>query len=85
MTKGGREAKRRVLHIDVSLRGSGIVYEPGDAFGVYCPNREEEVAYALSLLEPTLPEGASADTLLSVRWLSYAIYCHVGSKPMPKL
>ncbi len=66
LTKGGREAHRRVLHIEVSLRGSGIVYGPGDSFGVYGPNREEAVDYAISLLEPTLPEEASADTQLTV-------------------
>ncbi len=68
LTKGGRDARRRVLCIDVSIRGSGLVYTPGDAFGVYCCNREAAVAYAISLLEPSLPEGASADTQLMVRY-----------------
>ncbi len=80
LTKGGREAPRRVLHIDISLKGSGIVYEPGDAFGVYSPNNEKSVAYALSLLEPTLPDGASADTLLMVRVMK-CVYYNLVSKP----
>ncbi len=80
LTKGGREVPRRALHIDVSLKGSGIVYEPGDAFGVYSRNNEKSVAYALSLLEPTLPDGASADTLLMVRVMK-CVYYNLVSKP----
>eukprot|EP00752_Nemacystus_decipiens_P018761 g16821.t1 len=61
LTEGGTQAERRVINMELSLRGSGIVYEPGDVIGVRCPNPDTDVAYVLQRLEEALPEGAGPD------------------------
>lgn len=44
----GLESARDVWHVELSLAGSGIRYEPGDALGVWPLNAEESVAAVLT-------------------------------------
>ncbi|CBJ32514.1 conserved unknown protein [Ectocarpus siliculosus] len=50
-----------VINMELSLRGSGITYVPGDVIGFRCPNRAADTAYLLERLQDTLPEGAGPD------------------------
>ncbi|CCQ11169.1 Sulfite reductase [NADPH] flavoprotein alpha-component [Pseudoalteromonas luteoviolacea B = ATCC 29581] len=47
----GRDSTKDVRHIEISLEGSGIAYQPGDSLGVYFLNDEDRVDEVLSLLE----------------------------------
>lgn len=47
----GRTARKDVRHVELSLGGSGLVYEPGDALGVWPENPPvlvEEIARVLN-------------------------------------
>ena len=55
----GRGSSKETRHIELSLDGSGLVYEPGDALGVVAQNDADVV---LSLLRAL---GLSADTLVA--------------------
>ena len=46
----GRDSAKDVRHIEISLDGSGLRYEVGDALGVYFNNDAQEVDMALKLL-----------------------------------
>lgn len=41
----------RVILMELSLQGSGITYEPGDAIGIRCPNSTTDAEYVLKRLE----------------------------------
>lgn len=47
----GRDSDRQTLHVELSLEGSGITYEPGDAMGVYATNPPELVDNVLEALQ----------------------------------
>ncbi|MEM8774704.1 MAG: assimilatory sulfite reductase (NADPH) flavoprotein subunit [Pseudomonadota bacterium] len=47
----GRDSTKDVRHVEISLEGSGISYQPGDSLGVYFENDPSEVDEVLSLLE----------------------------------
>jgi len=44
----GRGSAKETHHMEISLEGSGLVYEPGDALGVFATNNQEMVAAILS-------------------------------------
>ncbi len=46
-----RDSEKDVRHIELSLAGSGLVYEPGDALGVWPQNSSDLVESVLDLLE----------------------------------
>src|SRR5690606_25625888 len=46
----GRGSTKDVRHIELSLEGSGLVYQPGDAIGVWPENRAESVDALLDVL-----------------------------------
>src|SRR5690606_22370128 len=46
----GRGSTKDVRHIELSLEGSGLVFEPGDAIGVWPENRPESVDALLEVL-----------------------------------
>jgi sulfite reductase (NADPH) flavoprotein alpha-component len=46
----GRGSTKEVRHIELSLEGSGLVYQPGDALGVFPANWPERVAELVSVL-----------------------------------
>ncbi|CAN0422151.1 unnamed protein product, partial [Hapterophycus canaliculatus] len=39
--------------MELSLKGSGITYEPGDVIGMRCPNPAADTAYVLQHLQVT--------------------------------
>lgn len=51
----GEGSSKETHHIEISLEGSGLSYEPGDALGVYPKNCPE---YVVSLLEAVGLEGS---------------------------
>lgn len=58
----GRESTKEVRHIELSIAGSGLRFEPGDSLGVVVSNWPEQVADLLADLglDPTAPvPGAS--------------------------
>jgi len=44
----GREAEKDVRHLEISLAGSGLAYQPGDALGVWPRNPDTLVAQVLA-------------------------------------
>ncbi len=56
----GKGSSKDVRHIELSLEGSGLVYEPGDALAVYTDNPPQLVEQFLDVL------GETADTEVSV-------------------
>ena len=47
----GRDSTKDVRHVEISLEGSGLTYEPGDSLGVYFHNDAEAVDDVLQRLE----------------------------------
>jgi len=47
----GRDSTKDVRHVEISLDGSGLTYQAGDALGVYFHNDAEEVDAVLSALK----------------------------------
>ncbi|MEO0752769.1 MAG: flavodoxin domain-containing protein, partial [Pseudomonadota bacterium] len=47
----GRDSTKDVRHVEISLEGSGLSYQPGDALGVYFHNDADEVDRVLAQLE----------------------------------
>lgn len=67
----GRGSDRDVRHLEVSLEGSGLDYEPGDALGVWIENPPalvEAIADALDL-DADAPVALGGDTLPLREWL----------------
>ncbi|CAM9755713.1 unnamed protein product [Chrysoparadoxa australica] len=58
-------SQEEVIHMEVTLSGSGMKYEPGDAIGIKCPNRDSDIEFILSRLQLAMPEGRDADTLFT--------------------
>jgi sulfite reductase alpha subunit-like flavoprotein len=60
--------KKRVIHLEVDLTGSGIEYTPGDSIGMCCPNPQFLVDFVFQRLKEGNPELASAslDTAVAV-------------------
>jgi sulfite reductase (NADPH) flavoprotein alpha-component len=46
----GRGSSKDVRHVELSLEGSGLVYRPGDAIGIWPENRSESVDSLLTAL-----------------------------------
>lgn len=67
----GRGSDRDVRHLEVSLEGSGLDYEPGDALGVWVENPPalvQAIADALDL-DADAPVALGGDTLPLREWL----------------
>ncbi|MEL7255785.1 MAG: assimilatory sulfite reductase (NADPH) flavoprotein subunit [Pseudomonadota bacterium] len=47
----GRDSTKDVRHVEISLEGSGLTYQPGDSLGVYFHNDAEAVDAVLKALE----------------------------------
>ena len=61
----GRDSSKDVYHVELSLEGSGLGYEPGDALAVVAENPPELVAEIIALLGATGDEPVTvADTEL---------------------
>ena len=63
----GRDSVKDIRHIEISLEESGIVYQPGDALGVWFLNDEALVEEMIALV------GANADTQVTVAGESYTL------------
>lgn len=57
----GRDGTKEVRHIELSLDGSGLRYEPGDALGVWHENPREIVDGVLAAVHATGEEKVEAD------------------------
>ena len=55
------ESEKDVYHVELSLEDSGIDYQPGDALGVWAPNRHELVNEVLSGLDIDPEESIELD------------------------
>lgn len=61
-------AAKRVIHMELSLEGSGIEYDVGDSIGVICPNAPYAVQIILERLQQAHPDVViSAHTPLKAR------------------
>ena len=63
----GRDSVKDIRHIEISLEESGIVYQPGDALGVWFLNDDALVEEMIGLV------GANADTQVTVAGESYTL------------
>ena len=57
----GLESAKDVFHVELSLAGSGIRYQPGDALGVWPLNAEESVAAVLAAVGIEAAERLESD------------------------
>jgi sulfite reductase (NADPH) flavoprotein alpha-component len=57
----GRGSIKETRHLELSLEGSGLSYEPGDVLGVYPTNAPEVVAALMQALHFDGTEGISVD------------------------
>lgn len=63
----GTGSSKEVLHVELSLEGSGLSYEPGDALGICPENRASEIDAVLAAT------GLSANAKLGGRTLAEAL------------
>ncbi|NLT69303.1 MAG: assimilatory sulfite reductase (NADPH) flavoprotein subunit [Verrucomicrobiaceae bacterium] len=63
----GTGSNKEVLHLELSLEGSGLVYEPGDALGIYPENRASDIDGVLAAT------GLSANAKLGDKTLGDAL------------
>ena len=57
----GRDSTKDIRHIEISLEGSGISYQPGDALGVWFDNDAALVAEVLALVGLSGSESVSVE------------------------
>lgn len=82
----GRGSKRETRHLELSLEGSGIQYEPGDSLGLYPENHPRLVQELIGAMkwnpdEPvTLPKGGGEAPLRDV--LTRHVEITVLTKPL---
>lgn len=57
----GRDSTKDIRHIEISLEGSGLSYQPGDALGVWFDNDAALVAEVLALTGLTGSESVTVD------------------------
>ncbi len=79
----GRGALKDVRHVELSLAGSGLTYEPGDALGVWPHNPPELVEAFLSVLklDGAAPVARDGRTLPLARWLTEELELTKLSRP----
>ncbi len=63
----GTGSSKETLHIEISLEGSGLTYDPGDALGVYPANRAADIDAVLAAT------GLSANAKLGDKTLAEAL------------
>jgi sulfite reductase (NADPH) flavoprotein alpha-component len=80
----GRGAQKDVRHIELSLAGAGLTYEPGDALGVWPTNPPELVADFLSTLslDGATEVAREGRTLPLKRWLAEELELTRLSRPV---
>ena len=81
----GRDGSKDVRHIEISLEGSGLKYQPGDALGVWHENPPLVVDAVLAALAPArrLAGGARWRTRTLREWLSSSARDHSADAAVP--
>jgi sulfite reductase (NADPH) flavoprotein alpha-component len=79
-----RDSGKEVRHLELSLAGSGLSYQPGDALGVWHRNPSELVDDVLDALELDVEQAVTqGDETLSLReWLSVRRELSKLSRPL---
>lgn len=79
----GRDARKDVRHVELSLEGSGLRYEPGDALGVWPVNPPSLVQDVAALLgsAPDVQVGRDAKTQSLETWLGTSLEITRLSRP----
>jgi sulfite reductase (NADPH) flavoprotein alpha-component len=70
----GRNSSKEVWHVELSLEGSGLSYEPGDTLGVFSNNPPELVQHIIDFTG--LPANATITTRYDDVTLYEALYHH---------
>ncbi|WP_336183931.1 assimilatory sulfite reductase (NADPH) flavoprotein subunit [Bacillus sp. 205(2023)] len=82
----GRGSNKETRHVELSLEGSGLTYEPGDSLGVYPENDPELVDLLLQEMNWDLEEIVTLNKQGDVRPLKEALISHyeitVLTKPL---
>jgi sulfite reductase (NADPH) flavoprotein alpha-component len=66
----GRGSDKQTHHIEISLAGSGLTYEPGDCLGVYPENHPrlvDEIIYVMGWNEKELVQAPKSDEWITLR------------------
>jgi len=80
----GRGSDKETLHIEISLEDSGLVYEPGDAIGVYPTNAPHIVNETIELLSlaPDSQVQIGDDSASLLEALSHRLEITILTKPL---
>ncbi|WP_134699256.1 assimilatory sulfite reductase (NADPH) flavoprotein subunit [Ammoniphilus sp. YIM 78166] len=82
----GRGSNKETRHLEISLAGSGLTYEPGDSLGIYPENDPELVDRLLEELKWDPQETVSVNKQGEIRALKEALISHfeitVLTKPL---
>ncbi|MBO1513668.1 assimilatory sulfite reductase (NADPH) flavoprotein subunit [Metabacillus bambusae] len=82
----GRGSNKETRHLELSLEGSGLTYEPGDSLGVYPENDPELVGLLLEEMNWNPDESVTVNKQGEVRLLKEALISHfeitVLTKPL---
>ena len=78
------EGVRDVRHVELSLAGSGLRYEPGDSLGVVAENPEETVAAVLAAARLDGSESVERDgrTRQLAEWLARGLEITLVTRPL---
>lgn len=69
----GTGSEKETLHIELSLEGSGLTYEPGDAIGVFPKNRDADVDAVIAAAGLSAEVGLNGSSLGEVLRVDYDI------------
>jgi sulfite reductase (NADPH) flavoprotein alpha-component len=82
----GRGSNKETRHLEISLEGSGLAYEPGDSLGVYPENDPDLVDLLLEEMKWNREESVTVNKQGEVRSLKEALISHfeitVLTKPL---
>jgi len=78
-----RDSEREVRHLEISLAGSGLRYQPGDALGIWPEHSPADVAAWLEVLglDAEAPANRAGRELPLSRWLSTELELTRLSRP----
>ncbi|HEV7283101.1 MAG TPA: sulfite reductase subunit alpha [Pirellulaceae bacterium] len=88
LSLNGEGSAKRTSHVEISLAGSGIVYEPGDALGVWPKNCDElvrAVAAAAGIDREAPVTLASGETLTAIDALTRRCDLKIASEGLVEL
>jgi sulfite reductase (NADPH) flavoprotein alpha-component len=74
-----RGSSKDVRHVELSLEGSGIEYEPGDSLGVVPRNRDDDVAALVAALGMPADAPVAADGKTMALRDALAEHCEIGT------